>query len=223
MKRYYDKFHDFWAEEKSLTTLLIILLIEIFIFIPFGQNSLLHRFAFLVFYFILLYAGLFILPINKKLRVGLIVLMAIWVLVVSGFLYTSQPLEIFNNVFVVLYCILLCWIVLTKTFSEGPVTFHRIQGAIVAYLLISFIFALVYHSIFLIGGDEVFKSAHLFNRKEAMYFSLTTLTTVGYGDITPAVAATKTLANLEALVGQLYPTILIARLVSMEIESSRKR
>jgi voltage-gated potassium channel Kch len=54
-----------------------------------------------------------------------------------------------------------------------------------------------------------------------MYFSLTTLTTVGYGVITPALASTRSLANIEALVGQLYPAILIARLVSMEFESSK--
>jgi voltage-gated potassium channel Kch len=49
-----------------------------------------------------------------------------------------------------------------------------------------------------------------------MYFSFVTLTTVGYGDITPAILASRSMANLEALVGQLYPAILIARLVSME-------
>ena len=49
------------------------------------------------------------------------------------------------------------------------------------------------------------------------YFSFVTLTTVGYGDILPATLVTRTLANLEGLIGQLFPAILIARLVSMEI------
>ena len=56
-----------------------------------------------------------------------------------------------------------------------------------------------------------------------MYFSLVTLSTVGYGDIAPAVAVTRSLANLESLIGQLYPTILIARLVPVVFESSKRK
>jgi len=54
-------------------------------------------------------------------------------------------------------------------------------------------------------------SAHL------TYFSFVTLTTVGYGDILPASLVTRSLANFEGLIGTLFPAILIARLVSMEI------
>ena len=49
------------------------------------------------------------------------------------------------------------------------------------------------------------------------YFSFTTLTTVGYGDVTPQTPLTQSLANVEALIGQLFPAILIARLVALEI------
>ena len=96
------------------------------------------------------------------------------------------------------------------------------MGSIVVYLLIGFIFAIMYHTIYLIEGETVFKGLNSFDRKELMYFSLTSLTTMGYGDITPAVAFTRSMANLEALIGQLYPAILIARLVSMEFESSKE-
>jgi voltage-gated potassium channel Kch len=50
-----------------------------------------------------------------------------------------------------------------------------------------------------------------------IYFSFATLTTVGYGDITPVHPIARSLAMLEALIGQLFPVILIARLVSMEL------
>ena len=49
-----------------------------------------------------------------------------------------------------------------------------------------------------------------------MYFSFVTLTTVGYGDITPVATSARSLAMLEALTGQLYPAIIIARLVSLQ-------
>ena len=51
------------------------------------------------------------------------------------------------------------------------------------------------------------------------YFSFVTLTTVGYGDITPVHPVARVLAVGEALVGQLYPAILIGRLVSLQITS----
>ena len=52
-----------------------------------------------------------------------------------------------------------------------------------------------------------------------VYFSFVTLTTVGYGDITPVSTSARSLAMLEALTGQLYPAIIIARLVSLQTSS----
>jgi hypothetical protein len=53
------------------------------------------------------------------------------------------------------------------------------------------------------------------------YFSFTTLTTLGFGDILPVNPLARSLTVLEGLVGQLFPLILIARLVAMEIEYQR--
>ena len=55
--------------------------------------------------------------------------------------------------------------------------------------------------------------------QELAYFSFVTLTTVGYGDITPVSPVARSLCVAEALVGQLYPAILIGRLVSLQISS----
>jgi Ion channel len=56
-----------------------------------------------------------------------------------------------------------------------------------------------------------------------IYFSFVTLTTVGYGDIVPIHPFARSLANVEAIIGQLYPATLLARLVTLEIESRRVR
>jgi hypothetical protein len=53
------------------------------------------------------------------------------------------------------------------------------------------------------------------------YFSIVTLTTVGFGDITAAHPFARSLVMLEALIGQLYPAILIARLVTLQLETRR--
>jgi hypothetical protein len=59
---------------------------------------------------------------------------------------------------------------------------------------------------------------------EMRYFSFTTLTTLGYGDIVPHSAGARTLAVLEAVTGQIYLTVLVARLVGLYIvhESNRR-
>ena len=54
-----------------------------------------------------------------------------------------------------------------------------------------------------------------------MYFSLTTLTTTGYGDITPVDPLARSLANLESVLGQFFLAITVARLVTLELQDRR--
>src|SRR4051812_47245070 len=221
MSKLNKRLQHFWVEEKSLSILLFILVLHIFLIIPFGQKTLLGQIIFLIFYAALLSAGAFLLTKNRTIRIVAIFVVVLLVLLSSDILFQSVSFEVVDDFIIVLYCILLSWIVLLRTFSEGPITIHRIQGAVVVYLLIGLIFASLYHAIYLLNVETAFKGLNSSDRKELMYFSLTTLTTVGYGDITGGIASTRSLANLEGLVGQLYPAILIARLVSMEFESSK--
>lgn len=57
---------------------------------------------------------------------------------------------------------------------------------------------------------------------DLIYFSFATLTTVGYGDILPVHPLARSLSNLEAIIGQLYPATLLARLVTLELEDRRR-
>jgi Ion channel len=54
------------------------------------------------------------------------------------------------------------------------------------------------------------------------YFSFVTLTTVGYGDIVPVHPLARSLSSVEAIIGQLYPATLLARLVTLELEDRRR-
>ena len=55
------------------------------------------------------------------------------------------------------------------------------------------------------------------------YFSIVTLTTLGYGDITAVHPVARSVVMMEALLGQLYPTILIARLVTLQMEARKNK
>jgi hypothetical protein len=130
-----------------------------------------------------------------------------------------------------IFAITLSWVVARQVFAAGRVTYHRIVGAILLYFLISLIFV----ALFLIVGQAIPKAFSGVAIEDStalasnlIYFSFVTLTSTGYGDIFPVHPIARSLCNLESIVGQLYPAILLARLVTQELgdtkpERNRKR
>ena len=105
--------------------------------------------------------------------------------------------------------------VLRSVVTEERVGFRTILGAVSVYLTLGLLFALVFASDEKIGHRAFFSSGPHHNTGDFIYFSLTTLTTTGYGDFTPAAQPGRLLANIEMLIGQIFLVTLIARLVSM--------
>lgn len=115
-------------------------------------------------------------------------------------------------------------IVARKVFAPGRVTYHRIVGAVLLYLLIAVCFAAVFAFVGLsmpnaFRGFTFEDDAAL--ASEIFYLSFATLTTTGYGDLVPVHPLARSLCNLEAVIGQLYPATLLARLVTLEAAGSR--
>jgi Na+/H+-dicarboxylate symporter len=77
---------------------------------------------------------------------------------------------------------------------------------------------------FRIAGEDIrlvrFGAEHT---TTALYFSFVTLTTLGYGDITPVSTAARMLATIQAVIGQMYLTVLVARFVGMHISQAGER
>jgi hypothetical protein len=103
--------------------------------------------------------------------------------------------------------------------EQNRVTGETLWGAINIYLLFGMMFAFLYSGLLALhpgafaGG--ILDNDSLDVTQSMVYYSFVTMTTLGYGDITPKIQAAATLAYLQALIGQLYVAILIARLVSM--------
>ena len=117
--------------------------------------------------------------------------------------------------------------VLRYVVCRGSVTADRLFGAACVYLLIGLTWSMVYAVIgrfmpgaFLAGGEPMDSTVIVW--ADLLYFSFATLTTLGYGDITPVLPLVRILAVLEAAVGVLYVAVLVARLVAMYAPASPK-
>lgn len=115
-------------------------------------------------------------------------------------------------------------VTLERTLRPGRISGYRVLGGVAGYLLIGLTWTFAYQLLvqqapsaihFEPGVAESLSQqpSHL------IYFSFTTLTTVGFGDIHPASPAARALTVAEALVGQLYIAILIASLVGMALQA----
>ncbi|HSY13021.1 MAG TPA: potassium channel family protein [Verrucomicrobiae bacterium] len=114
--------------------------------------------------------------------------------------------------------LVISFVLLAQVFRTGKVTNMRIQGAIAVYLLLGSVWSHAYHiTEILHPGSFSFPPNEGLTAGDWSYFSFVTLTTVGYGDITPVRPIARVLAVGEALTGQLYLAVMIARLVAMEM------
>jgi hypothetical protein len=112
-------------------------------------------------------------------------------------------------------------IVARAVFRQGRITYHRIVGAVLLYLIIGLIFVALYGFVAL-ATQQAFTNLPALHGDFAasgnlIYFSFVTLTTTGYGDIAPLHPYARSLANVEAIIGQIYPATLLARIVTLEL------
>ena len=108
-----------------------------------------------------------------------------------------------------------------RVLAEGPVTKARIKGAVAVYLLLGIIFAEAFRMVAIVDPTALtIQSSNPLSLKytaQLMYFSFSTLTTAGYGDIVPVHPVARSMANAEAIAGQMYVVLLIGRLVSQHM------
>jgi hypothetical protein len=110
-----------------------------------------------------------------------------------------------------------------QVFRSGPVTAMRVQGALAAYLCLGFAWAHAYHIAALLDpGSFNAAGSDVSSVTSWVNYSFGMLTTVGYQGILPVRPVAHTLGSGEAVTGQLYLAVLVARLVSMQVSDSRK-
>jgi voltage-gated potassium channel len=114
--------------------------------------------------------------------------------------------------------------ILRSIFQEQDVTKDTIAGAAAVYLLFGLMWSFLYGVLDLVepGSFAISEAQTLGERTIYLYYSFVTITTLGYGDVTPISYIATSLAVLEAVVGQLYLVVLVAWLVGMYVSKKSK-
>jgi len=133
-------------------------------------------------------------------------------------------LQFVVEVLTVLFLLLVAMLILSHVLKTERVSREKIFGALSVYLLLGFIWAILFIMVdFLVPGSLRYGQDQALTGAQMVYYSLVTLTTLGYGDIVPIAPSARALATLEAITGQLYLTVLVARLVGLHITHSWKQ
>ena len=220
-----DQLRERWADP-ALTVLTVLLMIMMFVISPLQALGL---FAFQMSELVLallLVCGIFVIS-GSPVAVGAM-LVALGMITVGAILRIRSPSILDLNLFAGSWFIVgttMAWAVARQTFAPGRVTYHRVIGAVLLYLTVAVIFSALYVFIGSLDQDafvsmKVTDSPRL--ASDVIYFSFATMTTTGYGDVAPLHPVARSLCNMEAIFGQLYPATLLARLVTLEIEHRRQ-
>jgi hypothetical protein len=211
-----------YRNEAGLSIFLFLIILGLFL-APF-INSLPVRLLASLFFSLLMVVGVWDISPHPLARflAGIVAGAAI-VLRWLTHIMPSPEIQIWSSVVSLVFMVMLTMVILSKVFSDsGTVNMQRVLGAIAAYLLFGLTWSVIYGLLAqLIPGAFSHTAAGAIysadDRASITYFSFVTLTTLGYGDITPTHEISRMFALMEALTGQLYPATLLARLVSLEV------
>jgi hypothetical protein len=214
---------SFWREDRFLSFFLAFLVL-ITIFVPMVGLSRPGRIAIDLIFALMLLSGA-IATVRKPMLMYFIMVLTILefaadLMVEFDPSFTPRS---WDTALKVAGMAILVVMTLKQTFLPGPVSVHRVMGGVAAYLLIGVTWAFGYKLLI----EEVPDAIHFQSSFAAistgaparlLYFSFATLTTLSYGDAYPVHRVARSLAIAEALIGQLYPAILIATLVGMALQ-----
>jgi len=211
----------FWKSDWHLSLLLGLLLVVVFILYPLGSRGTIIGILIQSFFSLILISGVAIVAVRRVTRIiGALLAVGTATVGLVRLYMDDGILTVVGVSLWILFFVALTGLILLKVFSEGKINFHRIQGAIAVYLLLGVTWSglyrlIVYFDPGAFNMPSIKSEAELMSR--LVYFSFVTMTTVGYGDIVAVHPMARSMAMVQALTGQLFPAVLIARLVSMEL------
>jgi Ion channel len=113
-------------------------------------------------------------------------------------------------------------VTISRTLQHRRITHETVLGALCAYVLVGLLFAFVYLAVDELRDGSFFAQEGPHSQSEFVYYSFVSLTTLGFGDLSPAVGLPQALTVLEALTGQIFLVTLVARLVTLWVRQSER-
>ena len=205
--------------ESGLSVVLAFQVVMMFVLAPLASTGVLPSLVVDICRMALAAAAVILLSYSRWVSVAitatLVVSIALTVSLRSGSAATIVELQRFAAL--TAFDVAIAWAVANLAFGAGKVSAHRIMGAVILYLSIALVFANAYRTCALLlhgsfSGLDMGQGHFLGN---TLYFSVSTLTTTGFGDIAPLHPLVRSIANLESVIGQLFPATLLARLVTL--------
>ena len=158
--------------------------------------------------------------VRSRLVANLLFVLVIFLLVVGGALLDHAGLGKAHLFLLLCFFTWVTWLVARQVLFTGAIDANKIVGAICIYLLLGLIWAMLYLFVAEAVPGAFNGLPHepwLKNFSTAIYFSFVTITTLGYGDISPVFPLARFLVYMEAIVGVFYMAILVASLVGVSL------
>lgn len=208
--------------DQLLTALTILLSCLLFVIAPLQANGIITGTQFGIMFGLTLIPAIVMLS-DDKMAVGAILIALI--LIFTAAIREGSPTDRYLDAVAWLIAGLTLSVVVARAvFAPGKITYHRVIGGVLLYLTIGVTFVALYGFLVLLVPNPLSNLGTIqgnFGIGNLIYFSFVTLTTIGYGDVVPLHPYARGLANVEAIVGQLYPATLLARLVTLELSVRR--
>jgi len=233
---WHPTFHVLRVIRRSRYLFLLIALSILLVAYPFWGRDVIGLATFDIMLWSVLLGGLWALHRDPRL-LGIALSLAVTVVVgnVATYLYPVREIVLVSCLLDLALLIFVTAIILRHVVEEGRVDADRIFGAVCGYLLIGLTWALIYGALDLIqpgsfdlGGPPAIPTVagtdaapHFADMDPMLYYSLVTLSTLGYGDIVAVTRAARSFSALEAVVGQLYVAVVVARLIGLQILAGR--
>ena len=170
--------------------------------------------------------GVWSLNIERILfRIGLGLSIVALILSVFNYFATSKIIFVIGLAVSLLFLLLSVYLAIRHILFSGKITSNKIIGSLCIYLLIGIIWGLIYIFLAILFTEPfngITQTSEYAQIWEYIYYSFVTLTTLGYGDVSPIIPIARSLAYLEAICGQFYLAILVASLVSAYLADHKK-
>lgn len=173
-----------------------------------------------------LLTGIFSLQESRRLFLtGVVLAVIITMLSIVNALNPSLLLQLWGLAIILVFFVVSITLALTHLFSSGSISLSRITGGVCIYLMLGITWAILYVYLYryvpgvFMGLPPSDETVVLW---DLIYFSFVTMSTLGYGDITPVGSMARTLAYMQAVTGQLYIAILIGAMVGSYVSNQRK-